>query len=498
MAILIGFGSCRKDFDYSSSDGNLTFSSDTVYLDTIFSNIGSSTYSLTVYNKTNQDLSIPFIGLKRGSESAYRLNVEGQPGKQFNDIPINAQDSLYIFIEATITDVDITDNEFLYTDTILFDTSNNEQSVALVTLVKDAILLFPGNESKPRNNITYSTLDENGNTLDFKGFELRNEELRFTNEKPYVIYGYAVVNNDKELLIDAGARVYFHADSGLLILEDGTVQINGALSENQKFLEGEVIFEGNRLEPAFSDIPGQWGTIIIQQGLKENSLEHFTIKNASIGLWIDGNSNTNTKTTVIKNAKIHNSNLHNLWSKTGRINAQNIIFGGAGNSSVYLQNGGNLDFTHCTIANYWNKGFRVKPSLEINNISLNTDQESSTTDISFKNSIIYGSGTTELSILKVGEKVFNFNFENCAIKFDPSVLPNSDNYNFDNDINYRNIVLNVQPDFFLPFENDFRIGPDSDFINLGNLEIANQVPYDIINTLRTTSPDLGAYQFQNK
>jgi hypothetical protein len=35
---------------------SLIFSKDTIYLDTVFNNIGSSTYTLKVYNKSNKDI----------------------------------------------------------------------------------------------------------------------------------------------------------------------------------------------------------------------------------------------------------------------------------------------------------------------------------------------------------------------------------------------------------------------------------------------------------
>ena len=41
--------SCREDFSTTQSTiGDLSFSKDTVYLDTIFTNIGSTTYTLKV------------------------------------------------------------------------------------------------------------------------------------------------------------------------------------------------------------------------------------------------------------------------------------------------------------------------------------------------------------------------------------------------------------------------------------------------------------------
>ncbi|MBR9845869.1 MAG: hypothetical protein GYB35_07075, partial [Algicola sp.] len=55
------WSSCRKDFDFSPSTGSLSFSKDTIYLDTIFADIGSSTYNLKVYNRSDTDISIPSV-----------------------------------------------------------------------------------------------------------------------------------------------------------------------------------------------------------------------------------------------------------------------------------------------------------------------------------------------------------------------------------------------------------------------------------------------------
>ena len=144
LAITILWSSCRKDFVTVPSSGQLQFSKDTVFLDTVFTNIGSSTYNLKVYNRSDDDINIPSIQLGEGSASKYRLNVDGIAGKVFEDIELLANDSMYIFIETTI---DINDfsggNQFLYTDAIEFDTGSNQQKVELVTLVQDAVFLYP-------------------------------------------------------------------------------------------------------------------------------------------------------------------------------------------------------------------------------------------------------------------------------------------------------------------------------------------------------------------
>ncbi len=60
LIALVFWSSCRQDFIFAPSSGNLSFSKDTVYLDTVFSNIGSSTYTLKVYNTSDDRHSYSF------------------------------------------------------------------------------------------------------------------------------------------------------------------------------------------------------------------------------------------------------------------------------------------------------------------------------------------------------------------------------------------------------------------------------------------------------
>ena len=77
VVLIIALSSCRTDFETVASSGKLKFSRDTVYLDTVFSNISSSTYTLKVYNESNDDITIPKIELGKGLSSKYRMTVDG-------------------------------------------------------------------------------------------------------------------------------------------------------------------------------------------------------------------------------------------------------------------------------------------------------------------------------------------------------------------------------------------------------------------------------------
>lgn len=499
LGLIFWCSSCRKDFEYAPSAGTLSFSKDTVFLDTVFNNIGSSTYGLKVYNTSRDDVVIPSIILQNGSSSFYRLNVDGKAGNNFQDIFIRAKDSMFIFIETTVDLGTRLENTFLYTDALVFDSGAFEQQVQLVTLVKDAIFLYPQNNPNGAKETILLSVDEAGNEIRVEGFLLEDDLLQFTNEKPYVVYGYAAVADSKQLTIDAGARIHFHKDSGLLIQDGGSVSINGVLSENKELLEGEVIFEGDRLEPNFSDIPGQWGLFWIASGSFNNSISYLTLKNGSVGLLVEGDTELQSPTVVIKNSQIFNNSNHNIWARNAFLEAENLVLGGSGAASLYLNLGGNYKFTHCTIGNYWNNGFRTGSAVLIDNTVQISEANSISRDLvqaNFRNCIIDGNSQLELTLLKSDQSLFNYSFSNCLIKFDDFSDQFVDDtlYDFQDTSKYSNIILEFDSDFFFPARNNFRIGLESEAIMGASIEFAQEVPFDILGADRTLSPHLGSYQ----
>ena len=500
FGVVLLLGSCRKDFEFSPSSGKLTFSRDTVFLDTVFSNIGSGTYNLKVYNRSNDDIVIPSVRLEQGQQSGYRLNVDGKAGKEFTDVEIMAKDSIYIFIETTvdIESLTATQTQFLYTDAISFDSGSNEQKVELVTLIQDAVFLFPDKENGIKESLLLD-VDADGNETRIEGFFLEDDELVFTNEKPYVIYGYAAVENGKVLTVEAGARVHFHTGSGIIIAAGGSLKVNGELSTDPLLLENEVIFEGDRLETSFSNIPGQWGTVWLTDGSTANELNFLTIKNATVGILMDHNDGTSNPTLTIKNTSIYNSSNFGTWAKTGHINAENLVIGNAGLSSLYCNIGGIYSFKHCTFANYWTNSYRNLPSVLIDNYSDLGDGTTFTADLEqadFSNCIIFGNNNYELLFDKADNASFNYTFRNCLIKFDDFNTQFADDtlYDFTNSSLFENIILNEGPDFKDPQKQDFKIGDESAANNQGNEETAQDVPLDLLGVDRTNAPDIGAYQ----
>jgi hypothetical protein len=491
--------SCRKDFEVEASSGDLQFSKDTVFLDTVFSNIGSSTYSLKVYNRSGKDVEIPSIRLQDGNDSKYRLNVEGVAGNEFENIPLYARDSLYIFIETTYDIAPDDLNEFLYIDDLLFDSGANEQRIPLVTLIKDAVFLYPSTLANGSKESLLLGLDEQGNELRIEGFILTDDELAFTNEKPYVIYGYAAVAENKVLSIAEGARLHFHKDSGILVGSGGSIKVLGSLSDDPVLLEKEVIFEGDRLEPEFSEVPGQWGTLWLAPGSLQNEVSYLTLKNATIGILAEGNPGTSSPTLSIRNSQVYNSALVNLWGRNTSIWAENLVLGNAGSHSLYCNLGGSYSFLHSTIANYWSKSFRVGAALKIDTFETDNSGSISGSHLlkaDFINSIIDGNTSRELTLLSTAEFDFNFLFSHALLKFvDTGGQYSGDPlYDFEDATVYDTVFMNTAVNFLDPVDNDFRIPPNSPAVGIGDLNTALLVPYDLLGRERNTAPALGAYQ----
>lgn len=502
--------SCRQDFEFEDSPGNLEFSKETVYLDTVFTNIGSSTYTLKVYNKSDNDIKIPKIQLGQGNNSKYRITVDGMmgndsdgnglgDGKIFDNVELLAKDSMYIFIETTIdySEFANADAQYLYTDEIQFFNINGApQTVDLVTLVKDAYFLFP----KRFSDGTYETLPIGDEEI--YGFYLdhadpnNGDEYHWTNDKPYVIYGYAAVPTGETLNIDPGAKIHFHADSGLIIGNGATVNAIGTYStydaEGNILVDNEITFESDRLEPDFSDIAGQWGTIWMTDG-STGSFQNVTIKNATVGLLIEHNSGT----VNLKDLQIYNCTNYGILARTGTINGQNVVINNCGQAGLACSLGGDYNFSHCTFANYWPRPNQVPVSID------NGDGTApfALTNARFDNCIIYGSSSYGISLKKEGTGVFPYTFNHCLIKFfDFGQFQTNPLYPIANTADYPNCIIAKTsstnlPDFLHPQNNKLQIGEDSAAKGTADPAIAAGTS-DILGNSRTaTSWDMGAYNF---
>ena len=85
-------------------------------------------------------------------------------------------------------------------------------------------------------------------------------------------------------------------------------------------LENQIIFEGDRLEPFFENIPGQWGTIWLLDGSFDNEFSCCTIKNASVGIYTTGGANFDNYKLNLSSVEVYNSSVSILI----QANASNV------------------------------------------------------------------------------------------------------------------------------------------------------------------------------
>lgn len=512
IGFCITFSSCRDDFEFKPSSGGLEFSRDTVYLDTVFTNIGSSTYTLKVYNRSNEDISIPSIRLRKGQQSKYRLMVDGIPGKEFSNVELLAKDSMFVFIETTANIADANTDDFLYTDEIDFSSTTGNQEIPLVTLIQDAYFLYPQRDSEGNyENIPYNdTLNVYGFNLDENDITNGNE-YNWRNNKPYVIYGYAAVPAGKTLTVDPGARVHFHADSGLIVKQGGKLVINGGLSTTDA-MENEVIFEGDRLEPDFADIPGQWGAIILMSD-QENTINHLTLKNAGVGILAQAQQDGVFPKLTINNSQIYNCANFGILAVGATISGENFVANNAGTAAVAFTRGGTYNFKYSTFSNYFNSYNQVP-------LLLNDYQQISETAINvqnltanFHNCIMYGSSNVSVSMEKIdgGGTTYNINYRNSLLKLidfgnqlnsNPLYPGTANEQDTLNMVEYTGckIAANTtenKPNFKDGANNKIQLITDTEGVGpegTADPDVFTLFSTDITGTTRSSTPDMGAYQ----
>lgn len=460
ITTISGLWGCERDYFFRGGSEGLYFSADTVMFDTIFTSIGSTTQHFRVYNPYSSDLTIDAITLAGGDESKFRLNINGFPENSLSDMPVRAGDSLFIFVELTI-DPTGSNTPFVVTDSILFYTRERVQSVKLIAYGQDVILL--------------------------KKEWLKTQ--RFTKEKPYLIYDYVVVDTAETLTIEPGARLHFHKNSSLIVL--GTLEVKGTKEE-------PVSFMGARLEEWYADKPGQWGYIHLMPGSKNHVIENAYIKNSTMGIVVDSVGMDETAPLYLSNTRIEHVAKQGLMAQTSSIVANNCFVGDCGSASIALTVGGNYEFYHCTVANYYRWAYRSSPALLLSNYYLDHEGVVRTKDLEsalFSNCIIDGRAENEIGLdfkrPKGGDlDIINYRFDHSLIR---TVVSNE---LLANAKYYRNVIVNKDPKFIAPYEFNFLLDTLSIAKDAGDVAIGHLFPKDIHGNSRVSDegPDLGAFE----
>ncbi len=483
VVVLLALPACRKDAQFTEDRVELVFSQDTILYDTIFTTVGSVTKRFTARNPNDNAVRVD-IALQGGSPSPFRINVDGASGLSFTDVEILGGDSIYIFVEATL-DANNANNPFIIEDHILFNTNGAEQDVLLLAWGQDAHFHYPDQfiQGFPSFSYIVGGFDGGGN-------QICDEVEVWTNDKPHVIYGYAVVDSCNKLEIQPGVKVYFHGGGGLWVYRGGWIEALGSTSE-------PIIFQGDRLESLYDNLPGQWDRIWINEGdfaNEDNRFENVVIRNSLIGIqcetWpLSVNEPTTINKLVLNNVKILNCSAAGILSRNYRITANNLLVGDAGQYSVALTGGGQYELNHMTVGNFWDWEIRNTPAFIVTNYFQDINGTLQVRDIAtsqFQNSIVHGSNTNEFEMDLDPAGTAAFNIHNILLRTDQNVS---------GPFFTGSVIVNQNPAFVNAAEDDYHLNANSSAIDVG-LPSTFEAVSDIEGTLRACGfPDLGCYEY---
>lgn len=374
------FTSCKKDSFITGKDARLETSADSLKFDTVFTVTGSITKSFKILNNNDQKLLLSKIKLSGGPLSPYKMNVNGFATAEANNIEIAGNDSIYVFVTVTVNPTSA-NLPFILSDSIAINYNGLTKFIQLEAFGQNAVFI--------RNGLVA------GN-------------LTFTNNLPYVILGGLQISNGAFLTINAGTKIYCHADAPILV--DGQLVCNG--TKNQP-----IIFSGDRLDDPYKNFPASWPGIYFRATSKDNVLQFTYIKNAFQAVVVlQPSVNTNPK-LVIRQSIIDNAFDAGLLCNNSNVLAENCLFSNNG-KNVYVEKGGIYSFTHCTVAAYSNN-FIVHQKPAVYFSDADTTKQTAALSATMRNCIIYGDAgfvENELQTKKTGSNSFTLNIDHCIYR----------------------------------------------------------------------------------
>jgi hypothetical protein len=448
------FFSCKKDSFITSPDATLYTDADTLSFDTVFTTVGSITQSFKIFNNNNQKLRLSEIKLSGGISSSFKINVNGTSAVEVNDVEINANDSIYVFVQVNVNPTAST-LPFILRDSIQIIYNGNEKIIQLQAYGQNAIFL--------KNKMLTGNVNWNKNL-------------------PYVVIGGIQIDTNATLTISAGTKIFLHADAPFLV--DGTLRTIGTKSE-------PVIFSGDRLDEDYKDLPASWPGIYFRSTSENNSLKHTIIKNAYQGIIAQDLSSSTKPKVTLSQCIIDNIYDAGILGINTNIYADNCLISNCG-GNLQLQFGGDYRFINCTVASYSNNYVTHKnPVLQISNsITQNGTAFSAPLKALFQNCIFWGDGGAvddEIVVDKQGADVFSVSFDHVLYKAKNEIA----NATFVSSIKNENPMFDSIDVFKNIFDFHFKNNSTSPAVNAGT---STSFPNDLDDKKRDATPDIGCYE----
>lgn len=449
----------------------LTFSCDTLSFDTVFTEQGSATAQIMVYNPNKDALLIDRVWLDKGA--VFRVNVDGEPQlERLTNLQINGGDSLFVFVRADIDPTNV-NNPVLVTDRLCFHLANDAtQSVALEAYGQD---------------VTRIGSKGCGHTRYFN--------YTFTADKPYLIYDTLIIEG--ALRMNEGARLYMH--SGACIYALGNVTANGTLAH-------PVIIRGDRLDRLFEHVPylyagGSWnGIYLIAENAKTYRFEYVDILSGNIGLYCYKEGAGTLSKLTMNGCRIHNHTLYGLVLINTDAEVSNTEISNCASYCVYCA-GGTHKFVHTTVASYFGQtDVRIQSVIKEDAAAVYIDNLSKTepfTNTSFSNSIITGVRKQQLVLATPLDRYYEGSFIGNYLKSDSLHIPNARENVYWTAAEKKPVFRNTYFKYQEYVYYDFRLDSLGPAVAIGDSIEALPYPLDRNGIARDLcKPDAGCYQHE--
>lgn len=454
--------SCMNDESFTTSPNKmLVYSADTVSIDTVFSNIPSSTRSFWVYNRSGEGIKLANAKLAGGNQNGFRANIDGvylgkTAGYQVNDLEVRSGDSLRVYVEFTAPTTN-QDKPQLCQDELVFKLESGvEQKVHLKAWTWNALKM---------NNLVVS------------------EDTQLASSTPIIIYGKVTISRGATLRIAGGTSLYFHDGAG--------IDVKGTLvCEGNK--DSEVLMRGDRLDRVFDYLPydrvsGQWGGLRFYSESTNNRLQYVELHGAHIGVQCDENSEL-----TISNSTIHNCKGYGVTAQSAHLKIYDSQLSNSLNDCLFA-NGGRVEVQGCTIAQFY-------PFDSARGYALNISNSSGALELfTCDNSLITGYAKDVIGGSNNKASTFNYQFSSCLLR---TVEPTSENVNRFLNVQYENVddtIAAGKKNFMKVDERnlvyDFRLSSASLANDKGDKSKSSYT--DRTGIPRLEHPDIGAYERQS-
>ncbi len=438
--------SCIEDSVATSPQVQPVFSVDTLKLGSVITGQGTPTYRFTVRNRHDKILNIDRIALRSGS-TTFRMNVDGFSGREFANIQVRPNDSIFVFVEATLDGNDAPGLSVV------------EDHVDFVTrgVTRTVVLRADGFDVKRHRA------------------EVITSDTRLTAEYPHQIFDSLVVAPGVTLTVDAGTRLMFHDGARMKVY--GTLRSLGTV-------ENPVHFMGDRTDNvvgsiSFDLMASQWHGLTFAPESRGNLLSHTEVRNTETGVLADSLSQV-----TIVNSRLRNSAGRSLTAWHADVTAMGAEIAEAAYGTLLLH-GGSARFDHCTIANYYLFSVLYGEAVQLSHVDDDTDDGSGLPRLraEFTNSIIYGNGTD----LSHGDlSGTDVTFTRCLFKSGG-----------EDDANFVECLWDSDPLYYTERSKyifDYRVKPESPAIGYDSPALSlDLAPADLYGVTRAGT--IGAYEY---